>query len=422
MSDKIELPTTSPESSTGKPSAPEAVQPSAVATPERPESGSPELLKTNPQSSSPNGSPQSEAAASVKQPKESIMDPVKPEPDGPGLTSDVVKPGPPVQTIQLSHAPSQKIAVEIHNPPNSKGFLKVCGRFFRALARDYGVLIATVVIAYFGYAISKQQVAAELEQSKAAEEEVNVKFIEEFKNHLGELMPASSSDEDVTNEDLRKKRLTAITLAQYGDRALPALKMSLSVDESDIREGAAVVVAQMLSDTSLRPTVVAQAVSETSLRQTVLSKLKEYFDENNTGLRIGVLECYLTINTGLTATEFEEARKKITDHVNPAADYTNKPQDQRVVLWAVKFFSYWPRSTVKDFLLTVARNTTCNDETREGVLNLLPSVIKDANDLTAAQRKTASDDAVKILQDLFPHASERLQKNLTATITSLQNQ
>src|SRR6185312_10226880 len=100
---------------------------------------------------------------------------------------------------------------------------------------------------------------------------------------------ANSSDEDLTNEDLRKKRLTAITLAQYGDRALPALKMSLSVDEPDIREGAAVVVAQMLSDTTLRPMVVAPVPLNTSLRQTVLSKLNEYFDENNTDLRIGVL-------------------------------------------------------------------------------------------------------------------------------------
>ena len=402
MSDNTEPPKNISESSIEKPSTTDIVQPQTVAPGEIPKPA--ELVETPTPGASVNGNPDLQAPPKVNELEQPPSDKLPPK-------SDVVETNHNVQRIQLSHVPSQKIAVELHDPPKSKGFFNGCGRFFRALARDYGVLIATVVIAYYAHTINKQQIeslrvqaAAQQVQSQAAQDDVQVKFIQEFKNHLGELMPANA--EALKPEDLRKKKLAAITLAQYGDRALPPLKMSLSVDDRDIREGAAVVVAQMLA--------------ESKLRQTVLSKLKEYFDENNTALRIGVLECYLTINTGLTRAEFEDARTKILQYVNPAADYTNKPEEQRVVLWAVKFFSYWPSIATKDFLLTVARNTSYNDQTHEGALNLLPSVIKDAKDITEDQRQAVTDDTIKTLQDLFPHASEHIQKNITGTIESLK--
>lgn len=311
---------------------------------------------------------------------------------------------------------AEKIGLEIYPSAPAKGFKQWLRRTFEVLGKDYGALITgvisliiTVVIAYFAHTISKQQaeslklqVDAEKAQAKTAEDEVNVKFTEEFKTHLSELTAEGNE------ADLTKRRLAAITLAQYGERVLPALKMSLAVNENDIREGAAVVVIQMLADRSLRGSVLA--------------KLKEYFDEDNPALKVGVLECYLTVNTGLTESEFEDARNKIRQHIDPAANYSNKPEQQRVLLWAVKFFSYWPRSSSKDFLLAVAGNSTCGDEPREGALNYLPIVTKDAADLNNEQRQVTAKETADKLRALLPDASERLKANITAAIQNLESQ
>ena len=69
-----------------------------------------------------NGSPESQAAPGVNQPKKPLINQVELKPDGTERETVVIAPDQPVQRIQLSHLPSEKIAVEIHNPPNSKGF------------------------------------------------------------------------------------------------------------------------------------------------------------------------------------------------------------------------------------------------------------------------------------------------------------
>jgi hypothetical protein len=327
-------------------------------------------------------------------------------------------------TVQLL---TDRIGIEIHSPPFPKGFGRGFLRVIETLGKDYGALITglaslviTIIIALLASSISTKQnqildrqAEAAIAQAKTAEDEINEKFIEEFKNHLNDLTLGS------TSENLRKKRLAAITLAQYGERALPALKISLAVNEEDIREGAAVVVAQMLSDKSVRGSDPSKP--QKPLRASVLSKLQDYFDEDNAPLRVGVLECYITINTGLTDDEFEQARKKVSQYVNPWANYANKPEQQRVLLWAVKFFGYWARRSSKDFLLAVTSNTTCGDDAREGALNYLDDVTKGATDINDEERKVIIQEVSKTLQGLIPSASERLRTNLEAAIANLQN-
>lgn len=333
---------------------------------------------------------------------------------------------PPANLIPTVQLLTDKIGIEIHSPPYPKGFWRKCLRVTETLAKDYGALITglaslivTVVIAFVASSISNQQnkilekqAEAERLQVSTSQEEINIKFIEEFKNHLNDLTLKS------TSEDLRKKRLAAITLAQYAERALPALKISLAANEKDIRSGAAVVVTQMLSDKSVRGTALKP---EKSLRASVLSKLQEYFDEDNAPLRVGVLECYVTINTGLTDDEFEEARSKVSQYVNPWADYTNKPEQQGVLLGAVNFFSSWNRRSSKNFLLAVVSNTTCGDEARQGASIYLDDVTLGATDINDEERKMIIQDVSKTLQALIPSASKKLRANLEAVIANLKN-
>lgn len=290
----------------------------------------------------------------------------------------------------------------------------------RDYLRDVGTLLialAAVVIAVLAYLVNKNQAEslknqteslknqaeASDRQATAARDDVNVKFIEEFRKHLGELtLPESETNE----ENLKKKRLAAITLAQYGERALPVLKMSLALDDEDIRGGAVVVVVQMLSDKTLRPVLLA--------------KLKEYFDEDSAGLRIGVLDCYLTVNRGLTDQELNDAKKKITEHVTPSSDYSDKPEEQRVLLWATKFFSNWPSLDSRNFLLAVAKNSTGGNDAREGAINYLPSVTMAAQYASDTEREKSKQEVSAGLQALLIDAPERLRTNLLDAIQKIE--
>lgn len=386
-------PSSSPDCETQHAGVADTVRPpvSPIAQTSRPAPGT--ITEEAPRSTAPNHNPTSETVTSA------LAD-LSHHQDG-------------VQTIQLLQHPPEKIALEIHSPPDPPGFWNVCGRFFRALLKDPVALAslgATLAIAYVGYTINKQQVASSLAQSKAAEEQVNVTFIDEFSKRVSELVLPDNTGK----ENLTKKRLAAITLAQYGVRVLPALKMSLSSDDPDIREAAAVVITQMFADNTPRTD------QEKSLHDTVFAKLQDYFAENNPALRIGVLECYLFMNSRLTDSEREQTRARILQHVNPAANYVNKAEEQRVLLWAVKVFSYWPSNASKDFLLAVATNATCSDEPREAAINYLSAVTKNARDLTPEQRKSVSQDVTRTLESLLPQAPERLRPNILAAIESLQ--
>jgi hypothetical protein len=219
-----------------------------------------------------------------------------------------------------------------------------------------------------------------VEQAKATQEGVRLDFIKEFRERLGELI-----DNDQKNRT--RRNLAAIALAQYGEGALPALKMSLAASDDHVQKGAAVVVIQMLS--------------EKSLRATVLNRLREYFDENKAPLRVGVLECYVMLND-LDETELREAKGSIRKYVDPSANYSEKPQEQRVLLGAAKFYSTWPSRDSAEFLLAVARNRTCDDASVEQAINYLPSVTNGAADVSAEGRESLRKEVSAGLRALMP--------------------
>ena len=284
----------------------------------------------------------------------------------------------------------------------------------RDYLRDFGVLIpgvasivVTVVIAILANQISQKQTeslaaqstAAQL-QSQAAQDEVNVRFIEEFQKHLGDLtLP------DV-RENLTKKTLSAISLAQYGEKALPVLKVSLSVEDNDIREGATVVIVQMFS--------------QIELRDAVISNLQKYFAENNPSLRVGVLDCYVTMNRSLTDTEFREVRSAIAKYVDPSADYSDKPQERKVLQWATKFLSNWPRGDSQDFLLAVIHNGSSGKDALEDALNYLPKVTMCAKDSSDPQNEASRQKVLAALKSVSPQVYELLGSNVTDAIAKLE--
>ncbi|HEX2268432.1 MAG TPA: hypothetical protein VHH35_02815 [Pyrinomonadaceae bacterium] len=280
--------------------------------------------------------------------------------------------------------------------------------------RDYGALILAVaslaltgLIAYYAHGINKNQAAS-------MEEEINLRLVDEFKKHLADLT-LSEVSEDLTDPDVenkkkqnveirRKKLLASIALAQYGERVLPALKMSLASEDPLVREGAAVVAKRMLGDKQLR--------------QTVFAKLLEYFDDPS--MRLTVLEFFVGLYNGLTDQEVNEASSKFKQHVTPDADYKTKPRhEQDVLLEATKFFANSSSRNSAYFLLAVVKNTTCEDDPREQALNFLPQAVKEAKDFSPDEQGALQKQVIADLEKLLPQASERLQVNIRDAIAEL---
>jgi hypothetical protein len=267
-------------------------------------------------------------------------------------------------------------------------------------------LALTGVIAYYAHGISKNQ-------ADSMEDEINLRLVEEFKKHLTDLtlseVPEDPTDPDVEknkkqNVEIRRKKLLAsIALAQYGERVLPALKMSLASEDPLVREGAAVVAKRMLE--------------EKQLRQTVFAKLLEYFDDPS--MRLTVLEFFVGLHH-LSDEEVDKASSKFQQHVSPDADYKNKPRhEQDVLLEATKFFANSPSRNSAHFLLAVAKNTTCEDDPREQALNFLPPAVKKAKDFRPDEQDALRKQVIADLEKLLPQSSERLQVNIRDVIAEL---
>lgn len=76
--------------------------------------------------------------------------------------------------------------------------------------------------------------------------------------------------------------LTAMKLAAYGDKALPAVKIALAADDQDLRNGAVQIASQMY-------------FTETVDRESLTKSMLNYYD--NPVLRLGVVEWFSTIES-----------------------------------------------------------------------------------------------------------------------------
>lgn len=279
---------------------------------------------------------------------------------------------------------------------------------------DYGGLLisllslaATVFIAIFAYEISLSQAKSQETQSAAATDEVNIRFVSEFRERISELSLPEDPTKPEYEDNLMRKSLATIALAQYGKRVLPVLNMSLKARDPAIREGATVVLAQMLSNRT-----------DQESREFVFSKLLQYFEEDNSSLRVGILKCFVILYKGLSDTEVDRAKVVFKKHVPPDADLSDKLNEQDVLIEAAKFFGNWPSRDSTLFLLDVVKNQSCKDGPREQAINYLHVVANGARDLSVAERAAVIADLRNAM--LLPGTSELLKTNISNTISAME--
>src|SRR5262249_7351281 len=141
----------------------------------------------------------------------------------------------------------EKIAVETHIPKDKKG-----------RKTDWVVPIASVIVTFlvglFGALINnkqanianeqaitakeqsntaRQQSDTAKQQSDTAKQQLRINIIKEFGDSIAKLG---------TNKDDLSRNLEAIKLAQYGQDALPSIKIALGSNDDRVREGVALVV------------------------------------------------------------------------------------------------------------------------------------------------------------------------------------
>lgn len=273
---------------------------------------------------------------------------------------------------------------------------------------DYGGLIvgflslaATVAIAVYASLINQKQTKilevqsnaaitqsnAAIVQAEAATDEVNIRFVEEFRERIRELtLPTDNSNDENYEENFMRKSLAIIALAQYGERVLPALKMALKARDPLLRDSAADVLAHMLSNHKDKPS-----------RVVVFSALLKYFDENDADLRLGILKCFVMMYKELSIEEVTNAKATVKKHILPDADLTDRLNDQKVLIEAAKFFGNYPSSDSTAFLLAIVKNQLSGDGPRTQAINYLPDVVKGAQDLTPEQRADVVNELQKLL-------------------------
>ena len=293
-------------------------------------------------------------------------------------------------------------------------------------------LIATVAIAFLAYQINwtqtqilgkqaeattAQAVAAKAEadavkvQSAAADDEVNIKFIEEFRERIRELsLPTDDENKPDYDENYMRKSLAIIALAQYGERVLPALKMTLESSDGLLRAGAVGVFAQMLKNQS-----------DKESREKIFSELLALFDEGDAFMRVEILKCFVILKKGFSDEEIHRAKVIFKKHIFPNADLTEKPnEEQEILIEATKIFDSWPSPDSTEFLLAVLKNQSCHEDgPRTQAINNLSDVDKHTRDLTPERRAAMIADLKQLL--LLP-GSQEFKTKITNTISAMENE
>jgi len=210
------------------------------------------------------------------------------------------------------------------------------------------------------------QARAAAAQATAADDDVNTKFIQEFRERIHELsLPTEDPDDRDYDANLMQKSLATIALAQYGERALPALKMALEAKDSRLRDGAVDVLVQILSN------------QEAKSREKVFSALLEYFAKGNLFMRVEILKTFVKAFSGLSDSDVKTANDIFRKHIIPDADVSETRSESEILLIeAAQFFGNSPSCDSAEFLLAIAKNQSCGNGPREQARNSLRAVAK----------------------------------------------
>jgi translation initiation factor 1 (eIF-1/SUI1) len=312
----------------------------------------------------------------------------------------VADPSAPNQLLQL---PS-RLAIELHDAPDTKPrqTLRAFGRGVWLFVKDVLPPLASVIIAvfvfYYGKQFNDRQAASQEEQTRTqakqaetAESELELKILSDFTNSIAQLT-------DESPEKYKVQTVAAIKFIQYGEKALPIIKIALGVEENTVRRGATVVAVQMFQ-------------SEKIGRKKLLSELEEYFKTQNPYLRRGVLECFVKLEDQLSNDEAIEVVGLLKNYLNPQSD-CSKSEDDNAFFEAAVFLGGQASLDSQDLLLQIAENRSCT-RARIQAVDSLPEVVKELRDEQRAK-------IVARLQLLTSGASNSLLKSIKATIHEIQ--
>jgi hypothetical protein len=132
--------------------------------------------------------------------------------------------------------------------------------------------------------------------------------------------------------------VTAMKIAAYGDKALPAVRMALGIKEPKLRNGAVKIAAQMY-------------FTETVGRDSLTKKMLKYYD--NPVLRLGVLEWFSTIESSQIplSDEYREAFFQKLQKTFGAAGENCEDQGPDMAGAAANLLMTGPLANRKNFVL-----------------------------------------------------------------------
>jgi hypothetical protein len=310
----------------------------------------------------------------------------------------------PNPSAQLLQIPSGKIAIELHDAPDTRPrqTLRAIGRGAWLFVKDVLPPIASVIIAAFVYYYGKQfnnrqatsqeeQTRTQAKQAETAQSELELKILSDFTSSITQL-----TDESVEKD--KTQTIAAIKFVQYGEKALPVIKIALGVEEDTVRKGATVVAVQMFQ-------------SEKIGRQKVLSELEEYFKTQNPYLRRGVLECFVKLEGQLSNDEVLKIVRLLKNNLDSQSG-CYKAEEESVLLEAAVFLGGHASPDSKELLLKIAENRSCTKSRIQAIDSLAEVAQKlgqEDRESTVTRLQLLTNDAPKPVLSRIRAAIQQIQ-------------
>jgi hypothetical protein len=215
---------------------------------------------------------------------------------------------------------------------------------------------------------------------------------------LGESKARTGSESSFAEREAARK-IAAINLAEYGEDAIPAVKMCLASDEPSLRSGAVMVLQQMYRSESVR-------------RNSLLNTVVAYSKDRNPYLRRGALEWFVRMGDEVPMGDrwrvFDELKTQFGSTAEVCAN-----QDEQVALEAGKFLFSFSVQDSKEFAMGMVRNCS-GDGAREAAVNALPRI---CSSLPGPDRKKV---VIFLRNQMVPSLSNGLRSRIEAAIVKIE--
>ncbi|HEX8457543.1 MAG TPA: hypothetical protein VF656_09615 [Pyrinomonadaceae bacterium] len=253
---------------------------------------------------------------------------------------------------------SPRAATDAGQQPPLKGFpLDVSTREsgwqkFGYLGNVFSLVLAGVV-AFYGYQISKAQVALQTQQNAILSQQAIT--AEAQRQATIADMRAKFLENLVDDKNETKQMMASIGLAAYKEDALPLVQLALGVEQSSVRQAAV-------------GTVFLLFQSESVPRQKLVETLMTSFASRNPYMQLGVLECFVKIDRRLDPLAGQQVVDCVVGDIDPQASCNNAEQ-RRVMLEAAKFLGLGYDGSAER-LLKIVGQPKCADAWSQALVNL----------------------------------------------------